>query len=74
MKPEGCEESLSSALQGMGSLHHQHLEALPALTGGAGSVVLRSSGEPWAGLFLQCWELQCDLFTAEVNFLGCSGT
>lgn len=61
MRPEGCEESLSSVLQGMGSLHHQHLEALSDFTGGVGSVVRGA----WTGLFLPCWELQCGLCTAQ---------
>lgn len=62
MKPEAYEESL--VLQGMGSLHHQHLELLSAFTGGIGSVVLKRSGKSWTGLCLQCPELQCDLFLA----------
>lgn len=46
---------LCSVLQGMGSLHCQHLESLSAFTGGIGFVALRS-GVSSMGLFLQCCE------------------
>lgn len=57
-----------SVLQGMGSLHCQHLESLSAFTGGIGSVALRS-GESFMGLFLQCCELHCTYTGTEINFL-----
>lgn len=66
VKHKACEGSL---LQGMGSLHRHHLESPSAFTGGICSVVLKRSGESWTELFLRCYKLQCDCFTAAQRFI-----